>query len=347
MLVSKFDFNLPSKLIAQQPLAKRMASKMLVLESNGSLIDDKFNNFTEYLQADDVLVLNDTKVIPARLYGQKSTGGKLEILIEKIIDDKTCIALIKSSKPLKSGATLKLENKIDAIVIDKQEQFYKLEFKTNESIYALLDKYGHIPLPPYIERADEPADKERYQTIYAKNQGAVAAPTAGLHFDENIFKKLKAKGIKVAQVTLHVGIGTFQPVRALDTLEHKMHSEWIYISQDTCDVINNAKENGNKIIAVGTTSLRVLESVGIDGKVKAFTGDTDIFITPGFEFKIVDMLLTNFHLPKSSLLMLVSALGGLEQIQQAYQHAIEQKYRFFSYGDAMLIKKSKRIIDEI
>lgn len=340
MLVSKFDFDLPQELIAQHPLAKRVDSKMLVLGQNGSLVDDKFSNFSKYLKSGDVLVLNDTKVMAARLYGKKHTGGKLEVLVDKIIDEKTCTALIKSSKPLKIGIALKLENEINATVISKKGQFYTLEFQSHEPIDVLLNKYGHIPLPPYIERDNEADDKQRYQTIYAEHLGAVAAPTAGLHFDENTLKKLKAKGIKIVQLTLHVGIGTFQPVRALDTNEHKMHSEWISINQNTCDIINQAKTQGKKIIAVGTTSLRVLESVGINNKLEAFSGDTNIFITPGFEFKTVDMLLTNFHLPKSSLLMLVSALNELEQIQQAYQHAIDKKYRFFSYGDAMLIKKA-------
>jgi len=339
MLVSEFDFELPDNLIAQNPLAERTDSKMLVLGKNSCLLDDEFANLPKYLNPGDVLVLNDTEVIAARLYAKKTTGGKLEILIERILDDKTCLALIKSSRALKPGTFFFIADKIKAKIVSKNNEIYKLKFAIKDSIYSILRQYGHTPLPPYIERGDSKLDKTRYQTVYANNKGAVAAPTAGLHFDGNILNRIKEKGINIVKITLHVGIGTFQPVRVDDTKEHKMHAEWAEVGQNACEVINKAKDAGKQIIAVGTTSLRALETAARSGKLKPYNGMTDIFITPGFDFKVVDVLLTNFHLPKSTLLMLISAFAGIKEIKQAYQHAIDKKYRFFSYGDSTLLYK--------
>jgi len=339
MLVTEFDFELPKNLIAQHPSADRVASKMLTLDKNSNLVDDDFHNLAQYLSPGDVLVLNDTKVIPARLYGVKPTGGRLEIMIEKIINTKTCQAMIKSSKPLKTGLIFTLTDDIKFKIIAKYQGIYTLELLTPTLIDKVLQDHGHMPLPPYINRDDKPQDQQRYQTVYAKNSGAIAAPTAGLHFDQKLLKAIKAQGVVIDKITLHVGLGTFQPVRVNKIQAHKMHAERAKVSAKTCDAINTAHDNGNKVLAVGTTSLRALETAAVDGKLKPFSGMTDIFITPGFRFKVVDILLTNFHLPRSTLLMLVSAFAGLAEIKKAYQHAIDKKYRFYSYGDCMLLNK--------
>lgn len=336
-----FQFELPAELIAQQPMSDREASRLLIVSAKDSSVEDKnFVDFIDYLNPGDLLVMNDTRVIPARLLGRKDTGGKVEVLVERVLDDKTVLAHVRSSKSPKAGYELFLEESLYVTVLGREDDLFKLEFRLpdNETVFTLLDKFGHIPLPPYIERQDNLDDRERYQTVYAKNPGAAAAPTAGLHFTTDILDKILAKGILVATVTLHVGAGTFQPVRVDKLEDHKMHSEWISLDESVVKQIIETKNNGGRVVAIGTTSVRCLESAfAKHGELKAYTGETDIFITPGVKFNVVDALLTNFHLSESTLIMLVSAFAGYENTMAAYQHAIAQKYRFFSYGDAMFI----------
>jgi S-adenosylmethionine:tRNA ribosyltransferase-isomerase len=334
MYLSDFDFELPAPLIAQNPPENRTDSRLLIAQS--PIIDTNFNKIGDFIQSGDLLVMNNTKVIPARLFGHKDSGGKVEILIERLLNENQALAMVRASRAPKVGSQITLENGEKATVLKKQQGFYTLEFSTN-SLLKLLDEVGHIPLPPYIDRADDKQDLSRYQTVYAKHDGAVAAPTAGLHFDDELLASLKNKGVDSAFVTLHVGAGTFQPVKVDNIVEHKMHSEYFEVSQATVDKINQTKKNGGRIIAVVTTAVRSLESAAKSGKLKEAREETDIFIYPGYEFKVVDKLITNFHLPKSSLLMLVSAFIGREQMMEIYQHAIDEKYRFFSYGDAMLL----------
>lgn len=341
MNINDFDFELPDELIAQFPPQIRGSSRLLIATLEKTLQDTNFQTLPEYLHAGDVLVINDTKVIKARLFGQKTTGGKVEILIERIIDAHTAQAHIKASKAPKTGTKLQLEQNIFAECIGRDEDLFLLKFDNQENLYELLEDYGHLPLPPYITRDADDKDDARYQTIYSKEQGAVAAPTAGLHFTDEILQQLQNKGVIIAPVTLHVGAGTFQPVRVENIQEHIMHKERYFIPQSSVSKIETAKNNGNRICAVGTTSLRALESASLSGRLCAGNNETDIFITPGFEFKIVDCLLTNFHLPRSTLLMLVSAFAGFDYIREIYQHAIQEKYRFFSYGDAMLLYRNK------
>jgi S-adenosylmethionine:tRNA ribosyltransferase-isomerase len=338
MQLSDFDFDLPKSLIAQHPSKNRTDSRLLIAQSN--LIDAQFHQIGDFIQSGDLLVMNNTKVIPARLFGHKDSGGKVEIMIERLLNDKQVLAMIRASRAPQIGSKITLENSEKASVLNKQDGFYTLEFAT-DSLLALLDNIGHIPLPPYIERTDDEQDLSRYQTVYAKHDGAVAAPTAGLHFDDALLNSLKDQGIDSAFVTLHVGAGTFQPVKTDNIKDHTMHSEYYEISQDSVDKINQTKANGGRIIAIGTTAVRSLESAAKSGILKATREETDIFIYPGYEFKVVDMMVTNFHLPKSSLLMLVSAFIGRERMMEIYQHAIAQKYRFFSYGDAMLLTGKK------
>ena len=350
MQLSEFDYELPQELIAQHPLAQRRASRLLEVingatdGTNLQLNDRIFPEIENLLHAGDLLVFNDTKVIPARLFGQKPSGGKVELFIERVLDDKRALSQIRSSKTPKVDSTLlvgNLESPIELKVIeryktpgsDELSPFFIVEFP--ENCLDTLIQFGELPLPPYIAHTPDQTDDERYQTVVAKNPGAVAAPTAGLHFDEQLIETLKNKGIKVAFVTLHVGAGTFTPVRTEDISQHQMHFERYSIPSETRTLLDQAKVNNQRVIAIGTTSLRALESSAIMGD----SGDTNIFITPGFKFKVVDALLTNFHLPKSTLLMLVSAFAGLGNIRQAYQHAIANKYRFFSYGDAMFLRK--------
>lgn len=343
-----FTFDLPEELIAQQPVAERSASRLLVLDGQTGNCEDKiFTDLTAYLQAGDVLVFNNTEVIPARLHGHKASGGKVEVLIERIVDDKTALAHVRASKSPKPGTILLFEKNIHAEVTAREGDLFVLQFIPESQEVTLLDilqKIGHMPLPPYIQRDDESFDQERYQTVYAKKPGAVAAPTAGLHFDNEMLKQLSVKGIEQIHITLHVGAGTFQPVRVDDLKDHHMHKEWIELSEENCEKINQAKKEGRRIIAVGTTSVRCLESAALfandDGKLKPYRGETEIFITPGYEFKVIDALVTNFHLSESTLLMLVSAFAGYENIKQSYQHAIKEKYRFFSYGDAMFMTRN-------
>ena len=337
MKLSDFSFELPESLIAQFPTENRTDSRLLV--SNNDILDDFFRNLGTYLDPGDLLVLNDTKVIPARLFGRKESGGKIEIMLERLVGNNTALAMIRSSRSPKIGSLLELENKTKVLVKDKQESIYLLQFECDD-IDELLKGCGHIPLPPYISRNDIKEDQNRYQTVYANHSGAVAAPTAGLHFDKQLLSKLKKMDIDHTFVTLHVASGTFQPVKVDNIEEHQIHSEYFEIDQNTADMINQTKKRGGKIIAVGTTSVRVLESSFKDGKVRAQKGDTQIFIYPGFNFNVVDKLITNFHLPKSSLLMLVSAFVGHEKMHEIYQHAIDKKYRFYSYGDSMLLTRS-------
>ncbi len=342
-----FTFELPEELIAQQPVAERTASRLLVLDGDTGMTEDKiFSDLEHYLHAGDVLVFNNTKVIPARLHGKKATGGKVELLVERIINIDTALAHVRASKSPKAGTELLFEENIRAEVIGRDGDLFIVKFKLEKqnSLLDILELIGHMPLPPYIQREDETFDQERYQTVYAEKAGAVAAPTAGLHFDEAMLTRLAEKGIEQIHVTLHVGAGTFQPVRADDLKDHHMHKEWIELSEENCKKINQAKSESRRIIAVGTTSVRCLESAALFSKdaneLSAYTGETDIFITPGYEFKVVDALITNFHLSESTLLMLVSAFSGYESIKQAYLHAITEKYRFFSYGDAMFLTRN-------
>ena len=336
MKLSDFDFDLPNSLIAQYPSEKRTDSRLLVVQDD--FINTTFSQLGEFLKPKDLLILNDTKVIPARLFGRKESGGKVEILVERLINDFQALVMIKASRAPKIDSYIVLENDKRVRVCDKDAELYKLSFGSN-SILTLLNEIGHVPLPPYIERIDGKEDLIRYQTVYAKNDGAVAAPTAGLHFDEPLLSNLNSYGVDYAFVTLHVGVGTFQPVNVEDIKDHQMHSEYFEVCQETVDKIVTTKANGGRIVAVGTTAVRTLESTALQGKLSSTKGDTDIFIYPGFEFRLVDAMITNFHLPKSSLLMLVSAFIGIEKMFQIYQYAIEEKYRFFSYGDAMLLEK--------
>lgn len=341
-----FTFDLPEKLIAQKPTTERTASRLLVLDGETGGIEDKvFSNLLDYLQAGDVLVFNNTEVIPARLHGKKASGGKIEVLVERIIDEYIVHAHIRASKSPKVGTQLIFDYDISAEVTGREGDLFVVKFTGNKNtVLEVLDKIGHMPLPPYIQREDEFFDQERYQTVYAEKPGAVAAPTAGLHFDNGMLQQLSDRGVEQIHVTLHVGAGTFQPVRVDDLNEHHMHKEWIELTKENCEKINKAKQEGRRIIAVGTTSVRCLESAALfsdDDSLKPYTGETDIFITPGYEFKVIDALVTNFHLSESTLLMLVSAFAGYENIKNAYQHAIKEKYRFFSYGDAMFMTRNK------
>ena len=337
LTLDDFDYPLPPELIAQTPLTQRSASRLLLVDA--PLRDARITDLPELLRAGDLLVMNDTRVLHARLYGQKDSGGQVEVLVERPLDETDVLAQVRASKSPKPGGRIRLEGALDVEVIERVGEFYRLRFAGNA--VDLLEAHGRLPLPPYIEHAAGEADETRYQTVFAREKGSVAAPTAGLHFDEALLVRLKDKGIDCAYVTLHVGAGTFQPVRVHNIAEHKMHSERYILSQATVDAIARTKAAGGRIVVIGTTTMRTLESVARKyGELQADSGETDIFITPGFQFKVADLLLTNFHLPKSTLLMLVSAFAGSETIRAAYAHAIEQRYRFFSYGDAMLLTRN-------
>lgn len=343
MRTQDFNFNLPEHLIAQHPTADRTASRLLHL-SDGQLFDRQFTDLPAQLDTGDLLVLNNTRVIKARLFGNKASGGQIEVLVERVLDEHHAWAQIRASRSPKAGSRLILADSIEVEVTGRHDDLFELKFLDDRSVLALLEDYGSLPLPPYIEHAADETDEQRYQTVFGAKPGAVAAPTAGLHFTDEILETIRAKGVKIAYITLHVGAGTFQPVRVDNIAEHKMHSECYEIPEDTATLIEATKANDHKVIAVGTTVLRALESAARDASenalIKTGNGETDIFITPGFAFKVADRLFTNFHLPKSTLLMLVSAFGGFDAIKQAYAHAIAQEYRFFSYGDAMLIERS-------
>ena len=337
MKLEDFQFDCPPDLIAQFPAAQRTASRLLCLDGNsGALADQQFPDLLGLLRADDLLVFNDTKVIPARLLGEKETGGKIEVLVERVLDSTRVLAHVRSSKSPKAGRKLLLEGVLTATMIARQGALFELDFAVDD-ISAALEAHGRLPLPPYIERDVALADRERYQTVYAENTGAVAAPTAGLHFDDAMLAQIEAMGIETAHVTLHVGAGTFQPVRVDDVATHTMHSEWIDVSAEVCAQVQATRARGGRVIAVGTTSVRALESASRGDKIAAYRGETDIFIYPGYQFKSVDVMVTNFHLSESTLLMLVSAFAGRDAILAAYEHAVAQQYRFFSYGDAMFI----------
>lgn len=338
MQLSDFDFDLPTSLIAQHPPKERGNSRLLVAHPHQPLQDDQFCHLPQHLQSGDLLIFNNTKVIKARLHGKKESGGQIEALIERILSPHTALAHIRASKAPKAGNQLYFQGELHATMIQRHDDLFELEFHHRENLYELLEQHGNLPLPPYIERNPEDIDDSRYQTIYAKHQGAVAAPTAGLHFTQALLNELQHQHIHTAEITLHVGAGTFRPVRSENLAEHQMHREQYHIPEATIAAIQAAKERGNKIWAVGTTTMRTLEAAAHKG-LPAGHDSTDIFITPGYRFQIIDGLITNFHLPKSTLLMLVSAFAGYEHIQAAYQHAIEQQYRFFSYGDAMLLTR--------
>jgi S-adenosylmethionine:tRNA ribosyltransferase-isomerase len=337
MKTSDFSYDLPEELIAQYPTADRDSSRMLCLETGGKITDSLFKQFSNYLKPGDLIVLNDTRVIPARLFAQKETGGKVEIMLERVRDEKTLLVQLRASKSPKAGTRLLLDENTSFEVLGRSGDMYLLNYDGEEQLTEVLNRLGHMPLPPYIDRDEESEDKERYQTVFSDKSGAVAAPTAGLHFTEHLLNELKEKGIDNTKLTLHVGAGTFQPVRVDDVTNHQMHSEYVRVPMEVVEKINETKQNGGRILAVGTTVVRSLETAARNGQLSSFEGDTDIFIYPGFKFKVVDMLLTNFHLSESTLLMLVSAFAGQENIMNAYQHAIKEKYRFYSYGDAMLI----------
>ena len=333
-----FSFDLPEELIAQYPPEVRGGSRLLHLDSLSGDVEDKiFNDLPLLLKPDDLLIFNDTRVIPARMFGHKETGGKLEILIERILDEYCCLAQIRASKSPKLGTNILLEDGTTLKVGGREGEFFMLRSDDQSPIYNVLEKNGHIPLPPYIERSDESIDRERYQTIFARNDGAVAAPTAGLHFTDSMLDGLKHSGIDTGFITLHVGAGTFQPMRVDEVAKHKMHTERFNIEPALCEQVERARKKGGRIVAVGTTTIRTLESAMQGDVLQAGHGETDIFIYPGYDFKLVDAMITNFHLPESTLLMLVSAFAGRANTLQAYAHAVRERYRFFSYGDAMFI----------
>ena len=341
MLTKDFSYNLPEELIAQNPTDERGASRMLVLEKGYGISDTLFQKLPEYLQSGDLIVLNDTSVIPARLFLEKESGGKVELMLERIIDRQELIVQLRANKTLKSGMALILNDKKIFLIKKKIEDMFLLNYFGEDEIIDLFNEFGHMPLPPYIKRIDNSIDKDRYQTIFSNKPGAVAAPTAGLHFTRKMLDKLSENGIQNVKLTLHVGAGTFQPVRENYVYDHKMHSEYMSIDEDVVNKIIETKNHGGRILAVGTTVVRSLESAVNNGVLTAFKGKTNIFIYPGYKFNIVDMLLTNFHLPESTLLMLVCAFAGKENVMEAYHHAISKKYKFYSYGDAMLLINKK------
>ncbi|MCC6757939.1 MAG: tRNA preQ1(34) S-adenosylmethionine ribosyltransferase-isomerase QueA [Arenimonas sp.] len=338
MKKSDFHFELPPELIAQAPLPNRSDSRLLLVPpGDASFEDRRFRDLTDLLRPGDLLVFNDTRVIPARLYGRKQTGGEVEILIERLLPGQEARAQIGASKSPKPGSGIILQDGTRISVLGRDGGFYHLRFETDEPVETVLNRIGKLPLPPYIQRAADADDDSRYQTVFARHAGAVAAPTAGLHFDQALLAELAAMGVQSGHVTLHVGAGTFQPMRAENVKDHVMHSEWLNVGAELCARIQATRAAGGRVIAVGTTVLRALESAMVDGEVRPFAGDTQIFIFPGYRIRSIDALITNFHLPESTLLMLVSAFAGKERIFAAYRHAVAQRYRFFSYGDAMLL----------
>ena len=341
--LSDFDFDLPPERIAQVPLPDRSASRLLQLDGD-RITDRTFADIVDQLQAGDTLVMNNTRVLKARFFGQKDTGGQVEVLVERVLDPRTVLAQVRASKSPKPGTRIRLADAFEVGVGERAGEFFTLHLPEEErgDVFELIEAHGRLPLPPYIEHDADDFDEQRYQTVYSKEPGAVAAPTAGLHFDQALLDRVAAKGVRIAYVTLHVGAGTFQPVRVEDLSAHKMHSEWYTIPQETVDAVRAAQDAGRDVVAVGTTSLRALESASQSGRLVAGSGDTRLFITPGYLFKTVTRLITNFHLPKSTLMMLVSAFAGYDEIRKAYAHAIASEYRFFSYGDAMLLTTQSR-----
>ncbi|WP_040570910.1 tRNA preQ1(34) S-adenosylmethionine ribosyltransferase-isomerase QueA [Methyloversatilis thermotolerans] len=347
--LSDFDYPLPEELIAQAPLPERSASRLLVLGERAP-VDAGIRELPQWLQPGDLLVFNDTRVMHARLYGRKDSGGQVEVLVERLTGEREALAQVRASKTPRPGSRLQLEDAFEVEVLGRQGEFFMLRSLADAPLLELLERHGRLPLPPYIDRAAAPADEERYQTVFARETGSVAAPTAGLHFDHALLAAVEARGVRTARVTLHVGAGTFQPVRVDNLAEHRMHSERFHLSAETAQAVADTRAAGRRVIAVGTTSLRCLESAAAacgDRPLAACSGDTRLFITPGYDFRVVDALLTNFHLPKSTLLMLVSALAGRRRILDAYAHAVAQRYRFFSYGDAMFIPARMKDSDEV
>ncbi len=338
MRVSDFEFELPERLIATHPAPSRTGSRLLCLEgASGALSDHRFAELARLVHAGDLLVLNDTKVLKARMFARKSTGGRVELLIERVLDPHRVLAHIRSSRPPKPGGKLAFEDGAEVSVLARQHELFELAIPAPCTAARLMERFGSVPLPPYIKRSPDVTDEERYQTVYAGVEGAVAAPTAGLHFDRAMLERLQSAGVGIAYVTLHIGAGTFQPVRVEEIETHRMHAEQVHVDAELCERVNATREQGGRVVAVGTTCVRSLEAASQGGAIKAFRGDTRLFIRPGYRFRSVDALLTNFHLPRSTLLMLVCAFAGREQVLAAYRHAIAQSYRFYSYGDAMFI----------
>jgi len=335
-----FTFDLPQELIAQTPAERRGDSRLLCLDGDtGALEDRRFVDLPGRLRAGDLLVFNDTRVVKARLFGHKPSGGRVEILIERVLEPRHALAQVRASKSPKAGSRLRIDAGPELAVRGRRGELFELYLDGEGSFRELMEQHGHVPLPPYIQRDDEAADQERYQTVYARRPGAVAAPTAGLHFDEAMLARLADMGIGTAFVTLHVGAGTFQPVRVQRLVDHRMHSEWLEVDVATCEAVARTRAAGGRVVAVGTTSVRALETASAGGDCEPFSGDSDIFIYPGYEFRCVDALLTNFHLPESTLLMLVCAFAGFEPVMRAYRHAVARGYRFFSYGDASFLTR--------
>ena len=340
-----FHFDLPDALIARHPAPQRSGSRLLHLEgATGALTDRQFRDLPGLLRQGDLLVFNDTRVIPARLHGhRRESGGKVEVMLERLTGLRTAMVQLRASKPSRPGAVIDLGGGDTLTVLERDEDFWRVEFSSDA--HATFDRLGEMPLPPYVARAAEPEDRERYQTVYAREPGAVAAPTAGLHFDDAVLQACRAAGAEFAYVTLHVGAGTFQPVRVDNVEEHRMHSEWCNVPGATCEAVAAARARGGRVIAVGTTAVRSLESAAASGQLESYTGETRLFITPGRRFRVIDAMVTNFHLPESTLLMLVSAFAGREHVLEAYRHAVAQQYRFFSYGDAMFIEPAPAALD--
>jgi S-adenosylmethionine:tRNA ribosyltransferase-isomerase len=338
--LSDFDYHLPEELVAQHPSAERSASRLLHVRAGDALEDLRFPDLVGLIDPRDVLVVNDTRVIKARLHGVKDSGGEVEVLVERVLDAHRALAMVRASKAPRVGRRLRLAGAIDAEVLGRHDEFFELRFE-GEAVLDALARHGEVPLPPYITHEAVDEDESRYQTVYAKVPGAVAAPTAGLHFDEALLGAMRARGVRVATVTLHVGAGTFLPVRVDDVSKHVMHSEWYSVPPETVAAIEAARAAGGRVVAVGTTTLRALESAAAKGSLAAGTGETRLFIVPGYRFRVVERLVTNFHLPRSTLLMLVSAFAGREAIRRAYEHAVAARYRFFSYGDAMLLERAQ------
>ncbi|UKA30608.1 tRNA preQ1(34) S-adenosylmethionine ribosyltransferase-isomerase QueA [Photobacterium damselae] len=347
MQVSDFDFDLPDELIARYPQPERTSSRLLQLDGNsGDIAHKTFKDVLDLVNPGDLMIFNNTRVIPARMFGRKASGGKLEVLVERMLDEKSILAHVRASKSPKPGTELLLgeNDEYSAEMVARHDALFEIRFNSDKTVLEILDEVGHMPLPPYIDRPDEDADKERYQTVYNAKPGAVAAPTAGLHFDDALLAALKEKGVNFAFVTLHVGAGTFQPVRVDNIDDHHMHSEYVEVSEEVVTAINETKANGGRVVAVGTTSVRSLESAAQDAvkngtELKPFFGDTEIFIFPGYQFQLVDVLITNFHLPESTLIMLVSAFAGYEHTMNAYKDAVANQFRFFSYGDSMFVTR--------
>ena len=338
MRLDDFDYELPQELIAQSPPAERGASRLLHLDGRtGAFVDRKFRDLPQLIEPGDVLVFNDTRVIKARLKGSKKSGGRVEVMVERVLGPDEVLAQVGANRPPRIGSALVLDGPVTATVLGREREFFLLRFEGCTDVFDLLERHGSVPLPLYIGRRADAADAVRYQTVYARARGAVAAPTAGLHFDDAMMQRLRERGARLAYLTLHVGAGTFQPVRDQDLAQHVMHSEYYDIPPECVEVISGARRRGGRVLAVGTTTLRALESAASSGSLVAGPGETRLFVLPGFRFRVVERLLTNFHLPRSTLLMLVSAFGGMDNMRRAYRHAIDQRYRFYSYGDAMAI----------